>query len=69
VEIHPSMLSKITTVAQLGTIFIVLANHDLGLFDRILPFLYIATALITIISGLHYMYLGTRFLGLNGNER
>jgi len=63
VEIRPSVLSKITTVAQLGTIFMVLVNHDLGLFSRILPFLYIATALITVISGLHYMYLGTRFLG------
>lgn len=68
VEIHPSVLGKITTVAQLGTIFMVLVNHDLGWFSRILPFLYIATALITVISGLHYMYLGTRFLGPDENR-
>lgn len=68
VEIHPSMLGKITTVAQLGTIFMVLVNHDLGWFCRILPFLYIGTALITVISGLHYMYLGTQFMGSDGNS-
>jgi cardiolipin synthase len=68
VEIRPSVLSKITTVGQLGTIFMVLVNHDLGLFSRILPFLYAATALITVISGLHYMYLGTRFLGPDENN-
>jgi len=68
VEIHPSVLGKITTVAQLGTIFIVLVNYDLGWFSRILPFLYIATALITVISGLHYMYLGTQFLGPDENR-
>ncbi|MEA1991896.1 MAG: CDP-alcohol phosphatidyltransferase family protein [Thermodesulfobacteriota bacterium] len=68
VEIHPSMLGKITTVAQLGTIFLVLVNYDLGWFGRILPFLYIGTALITVISGLHYMYLGTQFMGSDENS-
>ncbi|MFO8240582.1 MAG: CDP-alcohol phosphatidyltransferase family protein [Dissulfuribacterales bacterium] len=68
VEIHPSVLSKITTVTQLGTIFIVLADYNLVLFNQILPFLYIVTALITIISGLHYMYLGTQFLGSDENS-
>ena len=68
VEIHPSVLGKITTVAQLGTIFMLLVNHDLGWFSRILPFFYIATALITVISGLHYMYLGTQFLGPDENS-
>ena len=68
VEIHPSMLGKITTVVQLGTIFMVLVNYDLGWFSRILPFLYIGTALITVISGLHYMYLGTQFMGSDENS-
>lgn len=67
-EIHPSVLSKITTVTQLGTIFMVLADHNLGLFAKILPFLYMATALITVISGLHYMYLGTKLMGPNENS-
>ncbi len=68
VEIHPSVLGKITTVAQLGTIFMVLVDHNLGLFCKILPFLYIATALITVISGLHYMYLGAQLLGPDENR-
>jgi cardiolipin synthase len=68
VEIRPSVLGKITTVAQLGTIFMVLVNHDLGWFSRILPFLYITTALITVISGLHYMYLGTKLMGPDENS-
>jgi len=67
VEIRPSALGKITTVAQLGTIFMVLINHELKLFSRILPILYTVTVLITIVSGLHYMYLGTRFLGPEEN--
>lgn len=69
VEIHPSMISKITTVTQLGTIFIILANHNLEFFNSILPYLYIATALITIISGLHYMYCGIQFWGVDEKEK
>ncbi len=69
VEIRPSLLSKITTVAQLGTIFIVLVHHELGCLSRFLSFLCIITAVVTVMSGLHYMYLGTRLLGSEENSR
>ena len=60
VEIRPRITSKLTTVAQLVTIFLVLlrANVD-GLENWIGTFQWI-TAGLTIFSGLHYTYLGLR---------
>jgi cardiolipin synthase len=60
VEIKPSMISKWTTVVQLTTVFFIL------LYQVITPaipsvaanLLFIACAVITIISGLHYTYMG-----------
>ena len=63
VEISPSVPSKITTVTQLGTIFAVFVNQELGWLHQILFPLYIFTAVVTVISGLHYMYLGSQILG------
>jgi cardiolipin synthase len=63
VEIAPSIPSKITTVVQLGTIFTVFLNHELGWMGEFLLPLFILTVIVTVISGLHYMYLGFQILG------
>ena len=59
VEIKPSILSKITTLFQLGTVFLVLFDIKISIFYKIFPVLWIATAAVTICSGLHYMVIGT----------
>jgi len=62
VEIKPSFVSKCTTVAQLLTVFLVLLYRVLPGSDTIpdtyVEFLYVTTACLTIISGLHYTYKG-----------
>ncbi len=68
VEISPSLPSKVTTVVQLGAIFLVFLDHELGWPGQsLLPF-FVFTAIVTVISGLHYMYLGVQILASEGEE-
>ncbi len=62
VEIKPSILGKLTTFMQLGTIFFVFLHHETGWLEVIIDPLFIATASATVISGLHYMALGAKLL-------
>lgn len=55
IAIRPSLLSKITTCLQLGTVFLALTGTHFQLFSSIVPIFYIATGILTIASGLHYM--------------
>jgi cardiolipin synthase (CMP-forming) len=64
VEIHPALVSKVTTVLQASTLF-------LALFTQCLPYqvnpkwlevFYWTTAIFTVISGLHYMSRGLRII-------
>jgi cardiolipin synthase (CMP-forming) len=60
VEIKPSFVSKCTTVSQLLTVFLVLLYLSLPgtaiIPDTYARLLYMTTACLTIISGLHYIY-------------
>jgi cardiolipin synthase len=56
VKIQPSFLGKITTVAQLAYILLVLVLMVLGQNPERLFFLLILTVLFTVLSGLHYIY-------------
>jgi cardiolipin synthase len=62
VEVKPSFVSKCTTVAQLFTVFIVLLYLSVPEAGTIpytyATWLYVTTACLTIISGLHYIYMG-----------
>lgn len=66
VEIRPTILSKITTLFQLGTVFIVLLDYEIKFFYKLFPFLWSVTATLTAISGLHYMAIGSGIF--QGNE-
>jgi cardiolipin synthase len=64
VEIHPALISKMTTVLQAGTLL-------LALFTQCLPCqfkttwldgFYWMTAIFTVISGLNYMWRGLRII-------
>jgi cardiolipin synthase len=63
VVFRPSIISKITTCLQLGTIFMVLSRDYLPRFYHFNTPLFWLTGLFTIISGLHYMYYWFKVIG------
>ncbi len=64
IEIRPTVVSKLTTLFQLFTIFIVLFTTVTHMaLDRLLFCCYIVTAILTIASGLDYLYKGILMLG------
>jgi cardiolipin synthase len=67
-EIRPSRISKWTTAAQILTIGVALLNFQLPA-ARFLHLLCWATALMTVISGLHYTYLGLGILQAGFDSR
>ncbi len=58
VEIKPTLVSKCTTTAQLLTIILILLNTRIPEFMQVITVFYWLTASLTIISGLHYIYIG-----------
>ncbi|HUV49609.1 MAG TPA: CDP-alcohol phosphatidyltransferase family protein [Anaerolineae bacterium] len=71
IEIRPRTISKWTTVFQLFTIFFLLLDPKIPGADMIKWILYWLTAGITILSGLHYTYIGMNFIqnASNNNRR
>ena len=61
-KIQPSLVSKVTTVFQISTILIVLLAGYYPIFNRITTITIYGTTLFTILSGTHYIYIGTRIL-------
>lgn len=68
IEIRPSILGKITTFSQLSTVFCVFWNYNFDFMDPFMPLLFVATALVTVTSGFHYMALGIQHLGAVEDE-
>ncbi len=66
-KIRPSWLSKVTTNFQIITILLILSAGCCTFFTRITPIAIYGTALFTILSGAHYIYLGTQVL--NGKQK
>ncbi len=63
VEIRPSVISKLTTLFQLVTIFFVLGASVFSVKITVLvTCLFIVTAILTVASGLHYLYKGFMLL-------
>ena len=61
-EIKPRMVSKATTAIQIITVLAVLAAQlQLGVRPYLIIF-YVITVVLTIASGLYYMYLGMKIL-------
>ena len=70
IEIKPAMISKLTTVIQLGTIFIVLFNLQIKGEDLIRWSFYWLTAGLTVLSGSYYTFTGFKTLqNALGNNR
>ncbi|MBF0451985.1 MAG: CDP-alcohol phosphatidyltransferase family protein [Candidatus Magnetomorum sp.] len=66
VPINPSFVSKATTLTQLLTITLALLNEFYPLTVLITIFCWL-TALLTILSGLHYVFVGMKILHAHGN--
>ena len=68
-EVRPSLISKFTTTAQILTVILALFDPDQSRLAIIyLPVLW-ATSAVTIVSGLHYIYIGMGILQEpNGNS-
>lgn len=58
-EIRPSIASKFTTVFQILTIIIILYPFPIVYIRLFIPI----TAVLTILSGLQYMYRGIKIMG------
>jgi cardiolipin synthase (CMP-forming) len=54
----PSILGKITTVGQVGTVFLVLLLNYLGVSPWYMIWIYRLTLLVTLASGTHYFVYG-----------
>jgi cardiolipin synthase len=63
-EMSPTYVSKATTVLQIFTMFLILSFRSLPiLIDyRLVEMVFWATALVTVISGLNYIYIGIRLI-------
>jgi len=64
-EIRPSIVSKITTLFQILTVFFALAARSFPIFTDqgwLLYVLFTLTAILTGISGLHYLFRGIRLM-------
>jgi cardiolipin synthase len=61
-KINPSLLSKMTTVFQILTIVLVLLTGYYPALKQLSVIAVYGTAIITVLSGSHYIYLGTRIL-------
>jgi len=61
-KINPSLLSKMTTVFQILTIVLVLFMGYYPALKQISMIAVYGTAVMTVLSGAHYIYIGTRIL-------
>jgi cardiolipin synthase len=61
-KMHPSFISKITTVLQITTILLALLRAYEPGFITVFQWAVYGTTLFTILSGMHYLYVGTKIL-------
>ena len=61
-NIRPSLLSKVTTAFQISTILLVLLAGRYSIPDALSTLAIYGTSLFTVLSGAHYIYVGTRIL-------
>jgi cardiolipin synthase (CMP-forming) len=61
-HIHPSLVSKCTTVAQIAMVIVSLMATGIPLLQAVKAVLVPVTAALTAISGLHYVYIGMNML-------
>jgi len=68
-EIRPSLISKWTTVFQIFTVAVTLLELRFSGATTVWRILCWSTAVMTVLSGLHYTYLGLHILQTGYGER
>jgi cardiolipin synthase len=68
-KLKPSIVSKVNTCFQFITVLAVLSRPYLDFGPVFYNFLFYATGLLTVTSGLHYIYFWMRFMGESPNGR
>lgn len=68
-EVSPSLVSKCTTTAQILTVLITLYDPAHLKLDMVYQILLWGTALLTTLSGLHYIFIGMNILQEPNNDR
>ena len=61
-QIRPSLISKVTTTLQILTILLVLMVEYGSIFRLLSKIVIYGTTFFTILSGTHYIYIGTRMV-------
>jgi len=61
-KIQPSLVSKVTTDFQIATVLLVLMARYGSIFQQLSTIAIYGTTFFTILSGSHYIYVGTRIL-------
>lgn len=67
-EIRPSLLSKTTTLFQLLTLLVAMGSWFLVLPPNGYLALYTITALLSVLSGIHYLFVGISLLNSHRNR-
>jgi cardiolipin synthase len=67
--IKPTLVSKCTTTIQLLMVFVSLYDPSHVKLDMLHPVLLWATAVVTTLSGLHYIYIGMNILQESDADR
>lgn len=67
-QIHPSFVSKMTTTFQITTVLLVLLGEFQISFRFLIPVAIYGTTFLTILSGIHYIYIGVRIFNQKNHQ-
>lgn len=67
-EVNPTLVSKCTTTAQILTVLVTLYDPSHLKITLLHPVLLWGTAILTTLSGLHYIYIGMNILQEPSND-
>lgn len=67
-DIDPSILSKLTTLAQILTVLVSLASPTITFSALSYSLLYGATAILSFLSGFHYVFRGIQMWEIHGDQ-
>ncbi len=67
-KIHPSFISKMTTTFQITTVLFALLGQFHAPFKLLTPVAIYGTTFLTILSGIHYIYVGTRIFNQKNHQ-
>lgn len=67
-QIHPSFISKMTTTFQITTVLFALLGQFQTSFKLLTSVAIYGTTFLTILSGIHYIYVGARIFNQRNHQ-